>query len=139
MTKALVQAALGSEQTGHQSYGKHDTGEKAGTNRRNGSNPKTLRSDQGPLEIEVSRDREGEFEPKLVGKHQRELPGFSGPARESNPNSLPAKEVCSPLHQQPIVGRDGFEPPARCVSGMGCIFFWLIAGAALGVFLQTTD
>jgi transposase-like protein len=35
-----------------------------------------LRTDQGPMEIAVPRDREGEFEPQIVGKHQREWRGF---------------------------------------------------------------
>ena len=46
--------------------GKSQKGKEA--NRRNGSNAKTLRSDLGPLEIEVPRDRQGEFEPKIVPK-----------------------------------------------------------------------
>jgi transposase-like protein len=30
----------------------------------------------GPVEIAVPRDRDGSFEPKLVGKHQRRLSGW---------------------------------------------------------------
>ena len=46
------------------------------TNHRNGKSPKTLLTDDGPLRIEIPRDREGEFEPKLVGKHERHFTGF---------------------------------------------------------------
>jgi transposase-like protein len=35
-----------------------------------------LRTDQGPLEIKVPRDRDGTFEPAIVPKHQRKFKGF---------------------------------------------------------------
>jgi transposase-like protein len=57
-------------------YGRSESGEKATSNRRNGKSPKTLRTDQGPMEIDVPRDRDGEFEPRIVPKHRREWRGF---------------------------------------------------------------
>ena len=57
-------------------YGKSAFGEKQTGNRRNGRTTKNLRTDQGPMEIEVPRDRDGEFEPKVIPKHQREWRGF---------------------------------------------------------------
>ena len=35
-----------------------------------------MQTESGPVEIQVPRDREGSFEPKLVKKHQRRLEGF---------------------------------------------------------------
>jgi putative transposase len=49
---------------------------KRSTNRRNGRSRKTVRSDVGELTIATPRDREGTFEPQLIGKHQRRVPGF---------------------------------------------------------------
>ena len=46
------------------------------TNHRNGKSGKTVLTDDGPLRIEVPRDREGAFEPKLIGKHERRFTGF---------------------------------------------------------------
>ena len=40
-------------------------------NKRNGTTPKTIRSDYGPVQIDVPRDRHGTFEPVLVPKHAR--------------------------------------------------------------------
>lgn len=68
---------MGAELSGHLGYEKNETGEKSTVNRRNGSSSKTVRSDQGPLELEVPRDRDATFEPRIVGKHQREFAGFS--------------------------------------------------------------
>jgi putative transposase len=48
----------------------------APTNRRNGHSKKTLRSDRGDLTLDTPRDRDGTFEPLLIPKHQRRLPGF---------------------------------------------------------------
>src|SRR5438477_3572812 len=45
-------------------------------NRRNGHSKKTLRSDRGDLTLDTPRDRDGTFEPLLIPKHQRRLPGF---------------------------------------------------------------
>lgn len=45
-------------------------------NRRNGTSPKTIQGDLGKLPLAVPRDRDGTFEPLLLGKYQRRLPGF---------------------------------------------------------------
>jgi putative transposase len=46
------------------------------SNRRNGRSRKTVRGDLGELTIATPRDRNGTFEPQLIGKHQRRVPGF---------------------------------------------------------------
>jgi putative transposase len=46
------------------------------SNRRNGRSHKTVQGDLGELTIETPRDRNGTFQPQLIGKHQRRLPGF---------------------------------------------------------------
>jgi len=76
LSKALIERAMQTELTEQLGYEKNDTGEKETENRRNGSSIKTLRTDQGPMEIEVPRDRKGDFEPKIIQKHQREWRGF---------------------------------------------------------------
>src|SRR5215469_14791491 len=68
----MMQAEL-TDQLG---YEKSESGEKKTENRRNGKTSKTIRTDQGSMEIEVPRDRNGEFEPKVIPKHQREWRGF---------------------------------------------------------------
>jgi transposase-like protein len=57
-------------------YEKSEPVEKPTSNRRNGKSTKQLRTDEGPMEIGVPRDREGNFEPAIVPKHQREWRGF---------------------------------------------------------------
>jgi transposase-like protein len=45
-------------------------------NRRNGRSPKTVKGDLGEVRIDTPRDRDGTFEPQLIEKHQRRVPGF---------------------------------------------------------------
>jgi transposase-like protein len=61
------------EQLGHE---KSDQAEKTTANRRNGKSAKQLRTDEGPIEIEAPRGREGKYEPATAPKHQREWRGF---------------------------------------------------------------
>jgi putative transposase len=49
---------------------------KRAPNRRNGRSPKTIQGDLGELTIATPRDRDGTFEPQVIGKHQRRVPGF---------------------------------------------------------------
>jgi len=76
LSKALIERMMQAELTEQLGYEKSDSGEKETENRRNGKTKKTLRTEQGSMEIEVPRDRNGEFEPKVVPKHQREWRGF---------------------------------------------------------------
>jgi transposase-like protein len=45
-------------------------------NRRNGRSKKTVQGDLGEVTLATPRDRDGTFEPQLVPKHQRRVPGF---------------------------------------------------------------
>ena len=76
LSKALIERMMQAELTEQLGYGRSESGEKETENRRNGFTVKTLRTDQGPMEIEVPRDRNGDFEPKIIPKHQREWRGF---------------------------------------------------------------
>ncbi len=64
--KAIVERALNAELTHHLGYEKHDPAGHHSGNSRNGKSAKTLKTEQGPLPIEVPRDRNGSFAPILV-------------------------------------------------------------------------
>jgi putative transposase len=74
--KALIERALGAEMSHHLGYPVGADKPETATNHRNGRSGKTVLTDDGPLRIEVPRDREGGFEPKLIGKHERRFTGF---------------------------------------------------------------
>jgi putative transposase len=76
LTKALLERALNGELTHHLGYEKHDpAGYKSG-NSRNGNSQKTLKGSFGEMEVKVPRDRNGTFEPQIIGKHQTRFTGF---------------------------------------------------------------
>jgi transposase-like protein len=74
--KAIIERALGGELTHHLGYPPGGTKPEDTTNHRNGTGGKTVLTDDGPLAIEVPRDRDGSFEPRLVAKHERRFTGF---------------------------------------------------------------
>ena len=73
LIKGLLEEMLGGELSGHLGYEKHEKKPKEGSNRRNGSSQKTLKSEYGPLTIDIPRDRNGEFDPVLIAKYQKDL------------------------------------------------------------------
>jgi putative transposase len=76
LTKAVIERCLETELNTHLGYAKHTRVNNATSNRRNGHSQKTLKGEQGQVEIDVPRDRQGTFEPQLVQKGQTRLDGF---------------------------------------------------------------
>ena len=75
--KALIERALGAEMSHHLGYPSGASKPEASSgNQRNGSSAKTVLAGDGPLRIEVPRDRAGSFEPVLIPKHERRFTGF---------------------------------------------------------------
>src|SRR5713226_9219306 len=76
LTKAVIERCLETELDTHLGYPKHTRKGNATGNMRNGHSQKTLKGEQGHVDIEVPRDRQGTFEPQLVKKGQTCLDGF---------------------------------------------------------------
>lgn len=77
LTKALIERALDGELTQQLGYEKHSPGGKKSGNSRNGASKKTLKGRPGEIPEEILRDRNGEFEPQFIQKHQRRFDGFA--------------------------------------------------------------
>jgi putative transposase len=75
LTKRLLESALEGEITDHLGYDKHDPAGRNTGKSRNGTRSKTVLTDVGPVELEVPRDRNGSFEPKIVAKRHKRLSG----------------------------------------------------------------
>jgi len=76
LTKQLLERAMAAELTEHVGYEKHDVAGHHSGNSRNGKSTKTLKGSFGRLPIAVPRDRNGTFEPRIIGKHQTRFTGF---------------------------------------------------------------
>jgi putative transposase len=74
--KALIERALGAELTHHLGYAPGADKPADASNHRNGATGKTVLTEDGPLRIEVPRDRAGSFEPLLIPKCERRFTGF---------------------------------------------------------------
>jgi len=74
--KALIERALGGELSHHLGYPAGADKPEEATNQRNGKSAKTVLTEDGPLRLEIPRDRDGSFEPILIPKHKRRFTGF---------------------------------------------------------------
>ncbi len=73
MTKAVLERALQAEMTHHLGYERDDPAGHGSGNSRNGSSTKSVSTTNGPVTISVPRDRNGEFEPRIVPKRARRV------------------------------------------------------------------
>lgn len=91
--KALIERALGAELTHHLGYAPGAAKPERVANHRNGTSGKTVLTDDGPVPIEVPRDREGTFEPQLIGKHERRFTGFDDKVIALYARGLTVREI----------------------------------------------
>jgi putative transposase len=99
LTGALVERAMEAELTEHLGYEAHAAEGRGTGNSRNGTGKKTLQTEQGPLPIEVPRDRNGTFEPQLVKKHQRRFDGFDDKILAMYARGMSARDIQEQLSE----------------------------------------
>ena len=76
LRKRLIERAAGAELEQHLGYPAGAEAPEGRSNRRNGVSSKTLRTVDGPLTVELPRDRDASFSPQIVPKHARSFDGF---------------------------------------------------------------
>ena len=100
LKKALIERALGGELTHHLGYKPGAERPEGVANQRNGASAKTVLTDDGPLRIEVPRDREGRFEPLLIPKHERRFTGFDDKIVAMYARGMTVREIQGFLAEQ---------------------------------------
>ena len=98
--KALIERALGAELTHHLGYAAGTDKPSEGKNHRNGASGKTVLTEDGPLRIEVPRDRSGSFEPLLIPKHERRFTGFDDKIVAMYARGMTVREIQGFLAEQ---------------------------------------
>jgi putative transposase len=97
LTRRVLEAGLEGEMDGHLGYAKHAVEGRDGGNSRNGTRTKTMITDVGTVEIEIPRDRDGTFDPKIVRKHQRRLGGVDDMVLSLSAKGLTTGEISAHL------------------------------------------
>ncbi len=105
LTKRLVERALQAELTDHRGYTPHARRQTKSGNARNGTNAKTMETDQGPVALEVPRNRAGTFEPMVVKKRQRRLEGFDDKVLALYTHGMTTRELQG--HLEELYGTEG--------------------------------
>ena len=96
---SAVQEMLEAEMDTHLGYAKHDTKNKQTENSRNGHSKKTIDSELGEMTLEVPRDRQGEFDPVLVKKHQKRMPSIEEQVIALYARGVSTRDIQAHLHQ----------------------------------------
>ena len=97
LSKITIEAALNAELDDHLGYDKHDVTDS--TNSRNGYTSKTIQTENGQFEINTPRDRNGDFEPKLVKKNQRRMPSVQDKVMHFYTKGLSTREIADTLKE----------------------------------------
>ena len=98
--KALIERALGAELSHHLGYAPGAAKPEDAGNHRNGASAKTVLTEDGPVRVEVPRDREGSFEPLLIPKHERRFTGFDDKIVAMYARGMTVREIQGFLAEQ---------------------------------------
>ena len=99
LTKAVIERCLETELDSHLGYPKHGRHGNENGNTRNGTSQKTVKGEQGHMEIDVPRDRQGTFEPQLVKKGQTRLEGFDEKILAMDARGMTTRDIQAQLQE----------------------------------------
>lgn len=99
LTKAVVERALQAEMAAHLGHDKHEPVANPAGNTRNGTSRKTLKGEFGELPIDIPRDRQGNFEPQLIPKHQTRWTGFDDKILSLYARGMTVREIQGHLEE----------------------------------------
>jgi putative transposase len=95
LTKALAERILNAELDHHLD----DPDEHEAGNHRNGTSSKTVLTESGAMDLSIPRDRQGRFEPALIAKYRRRLPGFDQKVIALYARGMSTREIQSHLRE----------------------------------------
>ncbi|WP_181925849.1 IS256 family transposase, partial [Cupriavidus taiwanensis] len=98
--KALIERALGAELGHHLGYPAGAERPAGTANQRNGKSAKTVLTDDGPLRLDIPRDRDGSFDPILIPKHERRFTGFDDKIIAMYARGMTLREIQAFLAEQ---------------------------------------
>jgi putative transposase len=99
LVRAVLERGLQAELSEHLGYGRHDPAGKGSGNSRNGSTPKTVQTEVGPIDVKVPRDRAGTFTPVMLPKNARRLGGLSDVVISLYAGGMTVRDISHHLHR----------------------------------------
>lgn len=100
LTKALLERAMNAELTHELGFERNDKSSlKENGNRRNGTSAKTVKSKHGEIELDIPRDRQSDFEPIIIRKHQRRFDGFDDAILSLYSRGLSTRDIKAHLEE----------------------------------------
>src|SRR5690625_2302206 len=93
----MFESMLKGEMNHHLGYNSNDKGEKSTENRRNGYGKKTLNTSAGEVEIEVPRDRNGSFEPKIIPKRKKDVSEMDNKVNAMYARGMSQRDISSTI------------------------------------------
>jgi transposase-like protein len=112
LKKALLERALGAELTHHLGYEKGDPAGRGDGNHRNGSYPKTVLTEDGAVDLDIPRDRNGSFKPQIVPKGETRLDGFDDKIISMYARGMTVRETARTLRRRCLARPH--QPRDRC-------------------------
>lgn len=100
----MIQGLLEGELEDELGYSKYDYHEKETNNSRNGYSKKTVRSSSGNIELDIPRDRNGEFEPQVVKKYQRDVSNIEDQVLSMYAKGMTTRDIST--HLKSVYGVD---------------------------------
>lgn len=122
MFREVLQESLESELDEKLGYDKYDVETKtlkAGTNSRNGYSKKTIKTQLGNVELSIPRDRDGEFKPQIVPKHQRNVTGIEEKVLALYAAGMSTRDIPAQIHDL-----YGIEISAEMVNKIYYPWYW---------------
>jgi putative transposase len=95
----VIETALGAELSEHLGYPPGQAPPGGAGNQRNGSTPKTLKTELGELAVRTPRDRKGTFDPKLVAKRQTRLAGLDERVLDLYAGGMSTRDIAAHLQR----------------------------------------
>lgn len=99
MAGSLLDELLEGERDEHLGYSKHDYANKKTDNSRNGYSSKNVKSAYGEVELNIPRDRKGEFEPQLIRKYQTDITGIEDKIISMYANGMTVRDIQSHIEE----------------------------------------
>ena len=93
----MFEAMLQGEMNAHLGYENNDHGAKTTANRRNGYGQKTIKTTRGNVEINVPRDRDASFEPKVIPKREKDVSGIENKVLAMYARGMSQRDISSTI------------------------------------------